>query len=55
MELIKNVQTILGILSEHKEDVMLFIAIILTILNVLLNVFVRYKNVSKINDNANKD
>lgn len=54
MEILKNVQTILGILFEHYKYVILFLTIVLTVFNVILNTFIRKKYSSQIDKNANQ-
>lgn len=54
MEILKNVQTILGILFEHIEGVMLVIAICLTAFNVIFNIVIRNQYRSQINKGTNQ-
>lgn len=54
MEILKKVQIILGILFEHKDEIMLIAVIIMTALNVIFNIFITKKYAPQINDNANK-
>ena len=54
MDILKNVQTILGILFEHYKYVILFFTIALTAFNVILNILIRNKYSSQIDKNANQ-
>lgn len=54
MEMIKNIQIILGILFEYREIILFFSTIIFTVINVILSIFINSKYTSQINNNTNK-
>ena len=51
--IIKNVQTIWAILSEHKEQIAIFLTLSNAIVNILLSISINRMQATEINENIN--
>lgn len=54
MEILKNVQIIFRLLSEHRKIALFVTVVVFTILNVFFNIFITNKYSSKVKQNTNK-
>ncbi len=54
MEILKNVQIVFRLLSEHRKIALFVTVVVFTILNVFFNIFITNKYSSKVKQNTNK-